>query len=36
MSDIELIDSHYHLIFDNFEGDLQDVVLRLRSRGVKK
>jgi len=33
---IELIDSHCHLIFENFEKDLKDVVLRLRSRGVKK
>ena len=36
MSDIELIDSHCHLIFENFEKDLEEVVLRLRSRGVKK
>ncbi len=36
MSDIELIDSHCHLIFENFEKDLEDVILRLRSRGVKK
>jgi len=36
MSDIELIDSHCHLIFKNFEEDLEEVVLRLRSRGVKK
>ena len=36
MSDIELIDSHCHLIFENFERDLEDVVLRFRSRGVKK
>jgi TatD DNase family protein len=36
MSDIELIDSHCHLIFENFEEDLEDVVQRLRSRGVKK
>ena len=36
MSDIELIDSHCHLIFENFEKDLEDVFLRLRSRGVKK
>jgi len=36
MSDVELIDSHCHLIFKNFEEDLEDVVLRLRSRGVKK
>ena len=36
MSHIELIDSHCHLIFENFEGDLKDVVSRLRSKGVKK
>jgi TatD DNase family protein len=36
MSDIKLIDSHCHLIFENFEEDLQDVVFRLRSTGVKK
>ncbi len=36
MSDIELIDSHCHLIFENFEKDLDEVVLRFRSRGVKK
>jgi len=36
MSDIELIDSHCHLIFENFDKDLEDVVQRLRSRGVKK
>ena len=36
MSEIQLIDSHCHLIFENFEKDLEDVVLRLRSRGVKK
>ena len=36
MGDIELIDSHCHLIFKNFEKDLKDVVSRLRSRGVKK
>ena len=36
MSDIKLIDSHCHLIFENFEEDLEDVVLRLRSKGVKK
>ena len=35
MSDIELIDSHCHLIFENFEKDLEDVILRLRSKGVK-
>tara|TARA_B100000945_G_scaffold138994_1_gene111232 strand:- start:39 stop:848 length:810 start_codon:yes stop_codon:yes gene_type:complete len=36
MRDIELIDSHCHLIFENFEKDLEDVVSRWRSRGVKK
>ncbi len=36
MSDIELIDSHCHLIFENFEQDLEDVIFRLRSKGVKK
>jgi len=36
MSDIKLIDSHCHLIFENFEEDLEDVILRLRSKGVKK
>ena len=36
MSDIELIDSHCHLIFENFENDLEDVISRMRSRGIKK
>ena len=36
MCDLELIDSHCHLIFENFEKDLEDVVLRFRSKGVKK
>jgi TatD DNase family protein len=36
MSDFGLIDSHCHLIFENFEKDLEDVVTRLRLRGVKK
>ena len=36
MRDIELIDSHCHLIFENFEQDLEEVVSRWRSRGVKK
>ena len=36
MSDIELIDSHCHLIFENFEKDLDEVVFRFRSRGIKK
>ena len=36
MSDIKLIDSHCHLIFENFEKDLDEVVSRWRSTGVKK
>tara|TARA_A100001388_G_C28674111_1_gene453115 strand:+ start:70 stop:870 length:801 start_codon:yes stop_codon:yes gene_type:complete len=36
MSDIELIDSHCHLIFENFEKDLDEVVSRWRAKGVKK
>ena len=36
MSDIELIDSHCHLIFENFEKDLDDVIHRLRSKGIKE
>ena len=36
MSQIKLIDSHCHLIFENFEKDLEEVVLRLRAKGVKK
>ena len=36
MSDIELIDSHCHLIFENFERDFSEVVSRWRSTGVKK
>ena len=36
MSDIELIDSHCHLIFENFENDIEEVVSRWRSIGVKK
>ena len=36
MSDIELIDSHCHLIFENFEKDLEEVIQRLRSKGIKK
>ena len=36
MSNIELIDSHCHLIFENYDRDLLDVVLRWRSKGVKK
>ena len=36
MNDIEFIDSHCHLIFENFEKDLEEVVSRWRSIGVKK
>ena len=36
MSHLELIDSHCHLIFENFDQDLEEVVSRWRSRGVKK
>ena len=36
MSNIKLIDSHCHLIFENFEQDLDEVVSRWRSVGVKK
>ena len=36
MRDIELIDSHCHLIFENFEQDLEAVVSRWRAIGVKK
>ena len=36
MRDIELIDSHCHLIFENFEKDLEEVVSRWRAIGVKK
>lgn len=35
MTNIELIDSHCHLIFENFEEDLEAVVSRWRSIGVK-
>ena len=36
MKDINLIDSHCHLIFESFEGDLDEVVKRWRLKGVKK
>jgi len=36
MSDIELVDSHCHLIFENFEKDFDEVVDRWRFKGVKK
>ena len=32
----DLIDSHCHLIFDNFQNDLNDVAARWRAHGVKK
>ena len=36
MEEINLIDSHCHLIFENFEKDLDEVANRWRSIGVKK
>ena len=36
MSNNKLIDSHCHLIFENFEKDLEEVVARWRLKGVKK
>lgn len=36
MSEVNLIDSHCHLIFENFEKDIENVALRWRSNGVKK
>ncbi len=36
MRNIELIDSHCHLIFENFEEDIEEVVSRWRAIGVKK
>tara|TARA_B100000900_G_scaffold409506_1_gene425565 strand:- start:220 stop:1014 length:795 start_codon:yes stop_codon:yes gene_type:complete len=36
MDEINLIDSHCHLIFDNFKDDIDDVASRWRSIGVKK
>ena len=36
MNDINLIDSHCHLIFENFNNDIEEVALRWRSKGVKK
>ena len=36
MSNINLIDSHCHLIFESFEQDLHDVAYRWRSKGVNK
>ncbi len=36
MEEIILIDSHCHLIFENFSDDIDEVALRWRSKGVKK
>ena len=36
MSDTKLVDSHCHLIFENFQKDFDEVVDRWRSKGVKK
>ena len=36
MSKNNLIDSHCHLIFDNFAEDIDEVAFRWRSKGVKK
>ena len=36
MEEINLIDSHCHLIFENFSDDIDDVAYRWRSKGVKK
>ena len=36
MKNIALVDSHCHLIFDNFVEDFDEVVNRWRSKGVKK
>ena len=36
MEDINLIDSHCHLIFENFKDDIDMVAARWRSKGVKK
>ena len=36
MEEINLIDSHCHLIFENFLDDIDDVASRWRSKGVKK
>ena len=36
MEEINLIDSHCHLIFENFLDDIDEVACRWRSRGVKK
>tara|TARA_Y100000589_G_scaffold255241_1_gene244207 strand:- start:222 stop:1016 length:795 start_codon:yes stop_codon:yes gene_type:complete len=36
MKEIILVDSHCHLIFENFESDLEEVANRWRSKGVSK
>jgi len=36
MEEVNLIDSHCHLIFENFSDDIDDVAYRWRSKGVKK
>ena len=36
MEEINLIDSHCHLIFENFSDDIDEVACRWRSKGVKK
>ena len=36
MKEINLVDSHCHLIFENFKDDLDQVAHRWRSKGVKK
>jgi len=36
MEEVNLIDSHCHLIFENFSDDIDDVACRWRSKGVKK
>jgi len=36
MEEINLIDSHCHLIFENFLDDIDEVASRWRSKGVKK
>ena len=36
MEEINLVDSHCHLIFENFSDDIEEVAYRWRSKGVKK
>tara|TARA_B100000212_G_C27318651_1_gene509074 strand:+ start:127 stop:924 length:798 start_codon:yes stop_codon:yes gene_type:complete len=36
MEEINLVDSHCHLIFENFKDDLDEVSHRWKSKGVKK